>query len=113
MSAGYVDQFIEQGTTVTIQIALDDYCDVSYDLTNFSVRSQARRSYYSANATINFSASVYDAANGIIQLYLDAGSCAVVPPGKLVYDVNLIDNTSGAITRVLEGVLHISPRVTQ
>jgi hypothetical protein len=113
MSAGYADQYIEQGTTVNIQLALEDYCDVSYNLGNFFVRSQARTSYTTANAAIVFSASVYDAANGIIQLSLDAGTCSQVKPGKLLYDVLLIDKGSGAVTRVLEGTLFVSPSVTQ
>ena len=112
MSAGYVDQYIEQGTTVNLLISIDDYCNESYDLSNFIVQSKAKTSYYTANAAITFSASVYDAANGIIQLYLDAGSCAAVAPGKLVYDVTLTDIGSGAVTRILEGVIYVSPSAT-
>ena len=64
MPAGYQDQYIEQGTTFNSQISLDDSNGTSYNLTGFTIKSQARRSYYSANAAINFTVQIPDANNG-------------------------------------------------
>lgn len=113
MAAGYQDQYLEQGTTFTSQMVLDDVTGEPYDLSDFSVRSQAKRSYYSANATIVFNAEIFDANNGIIRISANSAVTANVPAGKLVYDVIIIQNTTGVITRVLEGQIFVSPAVTR
>ena len=113
MAAGYQELLIEQGTTFTTQITLDDSFGNAFNLTNFTVASQARKSYYSANPSIVFNASVYDASNGIIQLSANAATTANVTPGKLVYDVLITDTSSGTVTRVLEGQIFVTPSVTR
>lgn len=113
MSVGFSDLYIEQGTTVNLQLSLEDYFDDMFDISNFTVQSQARTSYTAANATISFNASVYDGANGVIQLSLDAYTCSTIPSGRYFYDVILIDQGSGSITRILEGILYVSPQITQ
>ena len=113
MPAGYQDLFLEQGTTFSTSLTLQDENGLPYELTNFSVRSQARKSYYSTNPTITFTSSVLDANNGIIQLFADAPTTANVPYGKLVYDVLLTDMSSNTVSRVLEGQIFVSPTVTR
>lgn len=113
MAAGYQDLYIEQGTTFNTQITLDDDTGVPLNLTNFTVASQGRRSYYSANTSVIFNATVFDANNGIIQLSADAPTTANLIPGKLVYDVVVTDTVSNYKTRVLEGSIIVSPSVTR
>jgi hypothetical protein len=83
------------------------------NLTNFSVNSQARKSYYSANASIVFNTSIFDAANGVISLYADANTTSNVVAGNYVYDVKVTDLFVGSVTRVLEGRLFVTPGVTR
>jgi hypothetical protein len=109
--AAYQDQFINQGETFTTQITLDDANSVGYNLYSFSVQSQAKKSYYTSNIALQFTSSIYDSANGIIQLSANSATTANLPAGKLVYDVILIDSSRN-VTRVLEGVIHVSPGVT-
>ena len=110
MAAGYQDIFLEQGTTFFTQITLDGSNGVPFNLANYTVKSQARKSYYSVNPTINFDAIVYDANNGIIQLSASSAVTANVPAGKLVYDVVIA--TGNTATRVLEGQIFVSPSAT-
>jgi len=111
MPAAYQDQYLEQGTTFNTQITLDDNSGNAYNLAGFSVYSQAKKSYYSSNVILQFTSSVYDAANGIIQISANSATTANLPTGKMVYDVIISDNT-GAVTRVLEGKITVSPGVT-
>jgi hypothetical protein len=104
MPAGYADQFIEQGTTFTSDLTLDDVNGNSYNLTGFSVSSQARRSYYSTNPTIVFNASIVDASNGVIRLTANSA---------VTSNVRLIENSSNNVTRILEGQIFVSPAVTR
>lgn len=113
MAAGYQDQFIEQATTFTTVLTLTDNNGSPYDLTGFSVKSEAKKSYYSANATLKFTATVTDAANGKIQLFANNAITANVPAGKLVYDVIIKENASNNVTRVLEGQIIVSPAVSK
>ena len=111
MAAGYQDIFLEQGTTFFTQITLDGSNGDPFNLSNYTVRSQARKSYYSVNPTITFDATIYDANNGIIQLAASSAVTANVPAGKLVYDVVIA--TGNTATRVLEGQIFVSPSATQ
>ena len=113
MAAGYQELLIEQGTTFTTQITLDDNMGGAFNLTGFNVSSQARRSYYSSNTALVFNATVFSANSGIIQLSADAPTTANLIPGKLVYDVLLTDTVTNNVTRVLEGQIIVSPSVTR
>lgn len=113
MAAGYQDQYLEQGTTFTSQITLTDSDGTPYNLSDFIIASQARRSYYSSNTSIVFSVEVTDANNGIITLSANSAVTSNVPAGKLVYDVIIKDIASNNVTRILEGQIFVSPAVTR
>ena len=111
MPAAYSDQYLEQGTTFQTLITLDSSNGSAYNLYGFSVNSQAKKSYYSSNVILQFTSSIYDASNGIIQLSANNSVTANVPSGKLVYDVVITDQY-GVVTRVLEGQIFVAPGVT-
>jgi hypothetical protein len=112
MPAGYSNLYLNQNETFISQLTLTDSNGVPYNLTSFNIAGTARRSYYSANTTINFTVSIINANNGIVQLSANAATTANVPAGNLVYDVLLRDTASNNITRVLEGQIFVSPGVT-
>jgi hypothetical protein len=112
MPAAYNDIYLEQGVTFNTQITLDDNYGNAMNLSGFSVSSQAKRSYFSGTVYLNFTSSIYDASNGIIQLTANSATTANVPAGKLVYDVVLKDTSSNNVTRVVEGQIIVSPGVT-
>jgi hypothetical protein len=113
MAAGYQDQWLEQGSDFLTDLTLNDVNGNPYDLTDFTVESKAKTSYYSKNVVITFDASVADAANGIIMLAANnAVTANVSPRQKLVYDVIITDSNSGAKTRVLEGLIFVDPAVS-
>jgi len=113
MPAAYQDQFLEQGTTFTSQITLDDDNGLPFNLSGFTAASQGRKSYYAANAAITFSANITDANNGVITLSADAPTTANLIPGKLVYDVTVTQTSTGLVTRIIEGQIFVSPCVTR
>jgi len=111
MAAGYQELFLEQGTTFNTTITLDDVDSEPYNLTGFQAKSQMKKSYYSANATANFVVTITDAINGSISISLDSANSANITAGRYVYDVAIKD-TSNNVTRVLEGIVNVLPRVT-
>ena len=112
MSA-YVELYIDQGSTFNNVINLtDDVTNTPINVANYTVVSQLRRSYYSANISANLVCSITDAANGEITLSLPAANTANIKPGRYVFDVKTIDN-SNTTSRVLEGVITVTPSVTK
>ena len=111
MPAAYQNLYLEQGTTFNTTITLDDIYGDQYDLSNYTANSQIRKSYYSSNATATFSTTI-DNRVGTISLDLASQITANISPGRYVYDTTITDSF-GKITRILEGVIDVSPRVTR
>lgn len=111
--AGYQNLFLNVGETFTTSLTLDDSNGLPYDLNTFTVKSQARKSYYSANPTIDFVASISDASNGVITLSANSSVMSNVSAGILVYDTFIIETSTGITTKVLEGQIFINNSVTR
>ena len=112
MPAAYSNLYIEQGTSFSTTVAIDDVYGDVYDLSNYTARSQIRKSYYSANATAVFTTSV-NPSQGTITLNLNAAVTANIAPGRYVYDTTITGTINGEVTRILEGIVEISPSVTR
>ena len=70
-----------------------------------------RKSYYSTSATAEFTITINTPSSGIIVMSLPSANTANVAAGRYVYDV-AIKNSANTITRVLEGIVNVLPRVT-
>lgn len=116
MAAGYQNITLEQGATFDLSITIDDVNGQGYDLTQASARSQVRKSYYSANAVIEFTATV-NPNTSTITLSLDSSQTANVKAGRYVYDTILdiagAPEQANTVIRILEGIVDVSPRVTR
>ena len=112
MPAGYTELFLEQGADFNMSVSLDDVGGSSFNLVNYSASSQMRKSYYSSNVSATFSVSTgANAALGIITMTLDSANTANINAGRYVYDVYITNGSSR--TRVLEGIVNVSPQVTK
>ena len=112
MSAAYSNLFMDQGSTFETSIVLDDAYGNSYNLSNIVVHSQMRKSYTSAKATAIFTTSVNN-GNGTVTLELSANTTANIAGGRYVYDANITDTISNVTTRILEGIIEVSPSATR
>lgn len=112
MPAAYSNLYLEQGTTFSTTITLDDVYGEVYNLAGYQASSQIRKSYYSSNATATFSTSI-NQGSGLIILELDSATTANIKSGRYVYDVVITDPILNNTTRVLEGIIEVSPRVTR
>lgn len=112
MPAAYSNLYLEQGTTFTTTITLDDVYGETYNLAGYTASSQMRKSYYSANATATFSSSI-NVGQGTVTLELDANTTSTIAPGRYVYDAVISDSNTNVTTRILEGIIEVSPCVTR
>ena len=105
--------YIDQGTTFNSVVTLKNQDGTAMDLTNYTVKSQFRKSYQSSVA-INFTANVYGTAtNGQVRLQLSASSSSGVKAGRYLYDIEITNASNSEKFRVLEGIIVISPEITQ
>lgn len=70
-----------------------------------------RKSYYATSSTI-ITSTITGNANGEITLSMTAANTANLSPGRQVFDLVITSPTS-VKTRVVEGVIVISPGVTK
>jgi hypothetical protein len=104
---------MDQGATFnnTLNIT-DDLTNAKVNVSGYTVRSQMRRSYYSANATAQIVCTVTDAANGTILMSLAAANTSNIKAGRYLFDVETVD-TASVTTRILEGIITVTPEITR
>lgn len=113
MAAGYTELFLEQGSDFNSTITLDGNNGESFNLVGYTATSQMRKSYYSSSAAATFTVQTGDGgATGSIIMSLTSANTANIPSGRYVYDVYVTSN-SGYRSRVLEGIVNVSPQVTK
>lgn len=102
--------FIDQGATYATQLALTDTDGTAVNLTGYTAAAQMRKHYTSSNA-VSFNTTI-SAESGSVTLALSANATANLTAGRYVYDVELTDSL-GRISRIVEGIVTISPNVTR
>ena len=111
--AAYVELYIDQGTTFNNIINLtDDVTNTPINISGYTVTSQIRRSYYSANISANITCTLSNVANGEITMSMTSANTANIKPGRYVFDVITLD-TFNTKNRVLEGIITVTPSVTK
>lgn len=109
--AAFSEIVVEQGATFSTTINVEDSQGSAVNLFGFVAASQIRKSYYSSTAN-NFTATITGTANGEITLSMTAANTANLTPGRALYDL-LITSPVGVKTRVIEGIVTITPSVTR
>ena len=101
---------IDQGTTWSIIIDVTDASGDIKDLTNYTVRSQMRKSYYT-NTYIEITTEVSSPLDGEITMSLTAEETAALKSGRYVYDLEIEGNDE--TLRIIEGIITVNPEVTR
>jgi len=115
MAAGTLDFTIEQGATFNLLLTwkIDD---TPVNITNWTARLAARVDVEDSEVILSLTTSnggiTLGGAAGTISLNQTATQTAVLPAGTYVYDLELI-SAVGAVTRLVQGELNISPEVTR
>ena len=111
--AAYVELILDQGTTFNNIINLsDDITNSNINISGYTVRSQMRRSYYSANATANITCTITNAVQGEITMNMSAGTTANIKAGRYLFDLETVDDFD-TVSRVLEGIITVTPGITR
>lgn len=100
---------VDQGSTFTTTITLTDDDGTILNLTGYTGAGQIRKWYTSTNA-VSFSVAIAP-TSGEVTLQLSATTTANMAAGRYVYDVEL--TTGSTVSRVLEGLITVTPEVTK
>jgi len=120
MASRTVNLTMDQGAdfTYTTQIYANTSLLQPMSLTTAddSANAQMRKSHYHTNAAATFKI-VIDGGADQITLSLAAANTSSISPGRYVYDVEYSEadgtNTGSLRTRVLEGLITVSPEVSK
>jgi len=108
--ATYRNLFIDQGSDFNVTIDLAPIVG-SLVLTNYTGRGQIRKTYNSSTKT-DFTVTL-DSVNRELVCNIAAAQTALLKSGRYVYDLEILSSDSPSIiTRVIEGQVDVTPRVT-
>lgn len=101
---------IDQGSTFSTDLTLNDENNDPLNLIGYSADSQIRKWYSSTNAAATFTTSI-NTSSAVITLSLTANQTSNLVAGRYVYDVEI---SSGAeVSRIVEGIVTVTPQVTR
>lgn len=101
---------IDQGATYSTDLTLLDENGDPITLEGYTVNSQIRKWYTSSTVSANFVTNVKE-DTGVVTLSLSAEQTANLVAGRYVYDVEL--SSGPTISRIVEGIVTVTPNVTR
>lgn len=99
---------IDQGATFTTTFTVNDDGGTPIDFTAYTGSSQIRKHYTSSNS-VSFDVMLNNA--GEVSLSMNAETTGTLPAGRYVYDVEV--NSGSQVSRVVEGIVTVTPQVTR
>jgi hypothetical protein len=106
----YLD--IDQGSDFTVTIDLENDDGTPMNIAGTQIYSQFRKSYNSTTA-YQFTCTIVDGVNGKFTMHLPGMTSSNIRPGRYLYDVEVYNSSLGAKSRVIEGIVTISPEITK
>jgi len=107
---------INQGSNLSLEIALKNADGTPLNLTGYTARMQLRASYTAPDVIVELTTEnsriIIIPLTGVVRLLLDASTTAALVAKNYVYDLETVSPT-GFVTRVLQGEAIVSPEVTR
>jgi len=104
--------YIDQGSTFSTTVFVKNDDESVFDLTGFTAAGQIRKSYSSSTA-VDFTLEIANPASlGQINASLTPAQTSTLEEGRYVYDIE-VTASGGTVTRVIEGLITVSPQVTK
>lgn len=104
---------IDQGSTFATDVEVTDDNDVPLDLTGYTARAQLRKSYGS-NSSTAFTVTIKSPTTaGQLAISLSSTQTTALKAGRYVYDIEIVRTSDSTVTRILEGIITVTPEVTR
>jgi len=102
---------ITQGATFSTDVTVTDNDGGVFDLTGHTSYAALSKGFASTNTRTAFTTS-NNTSTGVITLTLTSQQTSTLEDGRYVYDVTIVNDSTSTVTRVVEGIATIIPRVT-
>src|SRR6056300_1363709 len=104
---------IDQGATFTSDVTIKDINGNAFNLTGYTTRAKMAQGYSTTRTRTDITTTVAsDATTGIVTLSLTDTQTSSLSDARYVYDVEIVNDGSGAVTRVIEGIITVRSDVT-
>ena len=112
--AAIANLIIDQGANFSSDITVKDANGNPFDLTGYTTEAKMAKGYASTRTRTTITSLIAtDATSGVVALSLTPTQTAALDaPDRYVYDVEITKTATGAVTRVIEGIITIRPNVT-
>lgn len=105
---------IDQGASFSSDVTVTNTDGTAFDLTGHTAEAKMALGYTSTRTRTQFTTSIAsDATTGVITISLTADQTSdLEAPARYVYDIEITKTSDSTITRVIEGIITVSPSVT-
>ena len=105
---------IDQGASFSSDVTVTDTDGDAFNLTGYTAAAKMAKGYASTRTRTSITTSIAsDPTTGVITLSLTADQTnALDAPARYVYDIEILRTSDSTVTRVIEGIITISPSVT-
>ena len=112
--AAIANLIIDQGANFSSDITVKDANNNAFDLTGYTTEAKMAKGYASTRTRTSITSTIAtDSTSGVVALTLTAAQTATLDaPERYVYDVEITKTSTGAVTRVIEGIIAVRPNVT-
>lgn len=111
MAAYSINLLVEKNSNFSTTITITDEDNgLPLNLTGFTAEAKIKRSF-SSTTSQSFTVEFVDRVAGVIGLSLSSSQTALLTSRRYVYDL-VITSPAGVKTRVVEGIVEVSPGVT-
>ena len=112
--AAIANLIIDQGANFSSDVTVKDANNELFNLTGYTASAKMALGYSSTRTRTTITSTIAtDASTGVITLSLTATeTTALEAPARYVYDVEIMQTSTGQVTRVIEGIITIRPNVT-
>jgi hypothetical protein len=116
MSAVTYNTVIDQGADWFINFIYQDPSGQPIDLTDYTAALQVRTSPLARTAALTLTTDegiIITAEEGLIEVHATAEQTAAITNGRYAYDLEITAPITSIVTRLVQGVVDVSPQVTR
>jgi len=104
---------IDAGASFSSDVSVTDTDGTAFDLTGYTAAAKMALGYASTRTRTTITTAIGTPTTGVITLSLTpAVTSTLEAPARYVYDVEITKTSDGTVTRVIEGLITVSPSVT-
>jgi len=103
---------IDQGASFSSDVTVTNSAGDAIDLAGYTAEAKLANSYGSSTYTQFTTTIATDTSTGVISIALtDTQTSALNAPARYVYDVYITKTSDSTVTRVIEGIITVNPKV--